>query len=285
MSQEQAKPRVALITGAGGRGGIGRAIALKLAASGIHVALTDIKRDASTLPPDELESGWQGIDSVAEEVRALGVEAFTRHCDLRAPDEIEALVAAVVGWHGHLDILVNNARALMGKDAVPVTDLALDVWEHFLAINTTAPFLMMKFAAQHMVERAAGGRIVTIGSDMSKRALANTAAYAASKFGVVGLTQAAAMDLAPHDITVNAVCPGPVRTNRFNYAEADKAQDLGQPLDVVRESGWDAKAQSIPLGRAASVDDVAHLVGFLTSAEGGYITGQAYNVNGGMFFH
>ena len=276
---------VALVSGAGGRGGIGRAIALVLARRGVHVALTDVERDPATLPPDERQADWQGIESVAAEVRACGVEAFTRHCDLRDPQQIEDLVAAVVGWHGQLDILVNNARALMGKDAVPVTQLSLDVWEQFFAINTTAPFLMIKAAASHMMQRGRGGRIVSIGSDMSKRALPNTAAYAASKFGVIGLTQAAAMDLAVHGITVNAVCPGPVRTNRFNYAEQDKAQSTGQPLDTVRESGWDAKGAAIPLGRAASVEDVAHLVGFLTSEEGGYITGQGYNVNGGMFFH
>lgn len=284
MSANTDKP-VALVTGAGGRGGIGRAIALVLARNGIHVALTDVERDASTLPPDEIQANWQGIESVAAEVRACGVEAFTQHCDLRDPQQIDALIAAVTGWQGHLDVLVNNARALMGKDVVPVTELSLDVWAQFLAINTTAPFLMIKAAAAHMVERDQGGRIVTIGSDMSKRALPNTAAYATSKFGVIGLTQAAAMDLAKHGITVNAVCPGPVRTNRFNYAEQDKARNLGQPLDAVRESGWDTKGAAIPLGRAPSVDDVAHLVGFLTSEEGGYITGQSYNVNGGMFFH
>ena len=285
MTDSSQSARVALVTGAGGRGGIGRAIALKLAARGVDVALTDVKRDPATLPPDEVGSDWHGIESVASEVRALGAKAFTQYCDLGNAAEIGTLVDAVVGWQGQLDILVNNARALMGKEAVPVTELSLDVWEHFLAINTTAPFLMIKASGRHMVARGAGGRIVTIGSDMSKRALPNTAAYAASKFGVVGLTQAAAMDLAPHGITVNAVCPGPVRTNRFNYAEQARADDLGQPLDVVREAGWDTKASAIPLGRAASVDDVAHLVSFLTSDEGSYITGQAYNVNGGMFFH
>jgi len=169
---------------------------------------------------------------VAAEVRAFGIEAFTQHCDLHDPQQIDALIAAVTGWQGHLDVLVNNAHALMGKDAVPVTELSLYVWAQFLAINTTAPFLLIKAAAAHMVE---GGRIVTIGSDMSKRALPNTAAYTTSKFGVIGLTQAAAMDLAKHGITVNAVCRGPVRTNRFNYAEQDKARNLGQPLDAVGE--------------------------------------------------
>ena len=93
------------------------------------------------------------------------------------------------------------------------------------------------------------------------------------------------MDLADDGITVNAVCPGPVRTNRFNYAERDKALASGDALEFVREKGWDDKGAAIPLGRPASVEDVAKMVGFLTSEDADYITGQGYNVNGGMFFH
>ncbi len=277
--------RVALITGAGGRGGIGRAIARALAADGIALALTDIRRDPDTLPPDEVACGWRGVDSVAEEARSLGVDARPFHCDLRDPDAIETLVASVVDAFGHVDVLVNNARALMGRDSRPVTDLSLEVWEGFLAINATAPFLLMRAVARRMVARGRGGRVVSIGSDMSKRALAKTAAYAASKFALIGLTQAAAMDLAPHGITVNAVCPGPVRTNRFNFAEKERADAEGVSLDVVREQGWDDKARAIPLGRPAAPEEVAALVAFLVSDRAGYVTGQAYNINGGMFFH
>ncbi|MEM7404322.1 MAG: SDR family oxidoreductase [Pseudomonadota bacterium] len=277
--------RVALITGAGGRGGIGRAIARELGSRGIDVVLTDVQRDPATLPPDEIASGWQGIDSVADELRAEGVDVLTRRCDLTEPAQIAHLVDRAVAWRGHIDILINNARALMGHDSAPVTDVPLDVWQRFLAINTTAPFLLIQHVAKHMLERGSGGRIVTIGSDMSKRARANTAAYAASKFGVFGLTQAAAHDLAHANITVNLVCPGPVRTNRFNFAESAHAEASGESLETVRERGWDNKAAGIPLGRAAAVEDVANLVGFLTSPEAAYITGQGYNINGGMFSH
>jgi len=285
MESESTEKRVALITGAGGRGGIGRAIAQALAREGVSLALTDVHRAPETLPPDELESGWRGVESVAEEARSLGVEAAAFYCDLRDSDAIDGLIRDVIGKLGHVDILVNNARALMGKDNEKVTDLPLEVWETFLAINATAPFLMIRSVARHMVERGMGGRIINIGSDMAKRALPKTAAYAASKFAVVGLTQAAALDLAPHDITVNAVCPGPVRTNRFNFAEKAKSDATGVPLDTVREQGWDEKGRTIPLGRAAQPEEVAALVAFLASAQGSYITGQAYNVNGGMFFH
>jgi len=284
-SNVPATPRVALVTGAGGRGGIGRAIARALARDGFTLALTDVRRDPDTLPPDEVASGWRGIESVAEEARALGVAAQTWWCDLRDPAAIAALVEEVVARLGHVDVLVNNARALMGRDSAPVTELALDVWETFIAINTTAPFLMMQAAARHMIARGRGGRIVSIGSDLSKRGLPRSAAYAASKFGLLGLTQSAALDLVDHGITVNAVCPGPVRTNRFNYAEKARADEAGLPLDEVREQGWDEKGKAIPMGRAAKPEEVAELVAFLASEKAGYITGQAYNVNGGMFFH
>ncbi len=285
MTAGASRGRVALITGAGGRGGIGRAIARALARDGVSLALTDLRRDPATLPPDEVASDWRGIDSVAEEARESGVEAGAFYCDLRDADAIEALVAAVASRFGSVDVLVNNARALMGQDALPVTELPLAVWEGFLAINATAPFLLMQAVGRRMINQGTGGRIVSIGSDMSKRALPSTAAYAASKFALIGLTQACALDLAAHGVTVNAVCPGPVRTNRFNYAEQARADAQGVPLEQVREQGWDDKAQMIPMGRPAKPEEVAELVAFLASDRAAHITGQAYNINGGMFFH
>ena len=285
MANDTAAARVALITGAGGRGGIGRAIARALANDGIALALSDVRRNPDTVPPDEVAANWRGIESVAEEVRAAGVEAEPFYCDLADADAIDTMVAAVVKRFGRIDILVNNARALMGKDRAPVTELSREVWNHFLAINTTAPFVLMQSCAQHMIERGEGGRIISTGSDMAKRGRAMGSAYAASKFALLGLTQSAAMDLAPHGITVNAVCPGPVRTNRFSYSDQSDAAAQGVPLDVVRERGWDEKGASIPLGRPADPEDVASMVAFLASDKASFITGQGYNINGGMFFH
>ena len=144
--------------GAGGRGGIGRAVAEALARDGISLALTDIERAPDTLPPDEVAAGWRGIESVAEELRVAGVDAETFVCDLTDPDAIERLVKDVAERFGRIDILVNNARALMGRDAEPVTDLPLEVWRTFLDVNTTAPFLLIRHAARHMIERGRGGR-------------------------------------------------------------------------------------------------------------------------------
>ena len=122
--------------------------------------------------------------------------------------------------------------------------------------------------------------------DMNKRAMANTAANAASKLALLGLTQATALeDLASYGITVNAVCPGPVRSNRFHYAETSRADEQRRPLDAVREQGWHEQARTIPLGRTAEPEQVAHLIVFLASDKASHITGRGDNINGGMFFH
>jgi NAD(P)-dependent dehydrogenase (short-subunit alcohol dehydrogenase family) len=277
--------KIALITGAGGMRGVGRATALKLAQQGADLALTDVHREPEDLPPGEIRHGWRGLDSVAEEVQALGRRCFTSPCDLGQSDQVQQLVQQVVGHYGHIDILVNNARAIIGRDKVPVTELSEDVWQHFLAINTTAVFLLTKLIGREMIRQGRGGRIINIASNASKQASARGAAYSASKFAVLGLTQASALDLAPYSITVNAVCPGPINTDRLSYWERARAEEEGIPLEdfrarIVKEAG-----QATPLGRIAEAEDVANMVCFLASEEAAFITGQAYNVNGGLLFH
>ena len=277
--------KVALITGAGGMRGIGRATVLKLAAQGVDIAVTDVHRPPEDLPPGEVRRQWRGIDSVAEEVEALGQRCQRVWCDLHDSEQIQAMVRQVAEHFGHIDILVNNARAIIGRDKVPVTELREDVWQHFLAINTTAVFLCTKFVGQIMVRQSQGGRIINIASDAAKRASAMGAAYAASKFAVLGLTQASALDLAPYGITVNAVCPGPVNTDRLSYWERAQAEAQGIPLEEFRAKIVAEAGQRTPLGRIAEPEDVAGLVAFLASDEARFITGQAYNVNGGSLFH
>ncbi|MBM3226987.1 MAG: SDR family NAD(P)-dependent oxidoreductase, partial [Candidatus Tectomicrobia bacterium] len=121
--------KVALITGAGGMKGIGRATALKLAAQGADIALTDLQRPPEDLPPGEVRLQWRGIDSVAEEVEALGRRCLRVWCDLGVSAQIQTMVQQVAEHYGRLDILVNNARAIIGRDKVPVTDLREDVWQ------------------------------------------------------------------------------------------------------------------------------------------------------------
>jgi NAD(P)-dependent dehydrogenase (short-subunit alcohol dehydrogenase family) len=277
--------KVALITGAGGMKGIGRATALKLAAQGAHIALTDVQRPSEDLPPGEIKTQWRGIDSVAEEVETHGRRCLRVWCDLNYSEQIQVMVRQVTEHFGHIDILVNNARAIIGRDKVPVTELREDVWQHFLAINTTAVFLCTKFVGQAMIRQGQGGRIVNIASDAAKRASAMGAAYSASKFAVLGLTQASALDLAPYGVTVNAVCPGPVNTDRLSYWERAQAETQGVPLEEFRARIVAEAGQRVPLGRIAESEDVANLVAFLVSDEARFITGQGYNVNGGLLFH
>ena len=277
--------KIALITGAGGMRGVGRATVMKLTGQGSDIALSDVRREVSDLPPAEIRNEWGGIETVSQEVQALGRRAVPIYCDLSDPNEIERLVERTMTEFGRIDILVNNARAIIGRDKVPVTQLDKEVWDHFLAINTTAVFLTTKAVAPHMIDSGRGGRIINIASNAGKQASANGAAYSASKFAVLGLTQATAMDLAPYNITVNAVCPGPINTDRMSYWERDKAQELGITQEEFRSQVVDSSAQGTPLGRIAESEDVANMVAFLAGGDASFITGQSYNVNGGQLFH
>ena len=136
-----------------------------------------------------------------------------------------------------------------------------------------------------MIKQGGGGRIINIASNASKQASAMGAAYSSSKFAVLGLTQASALDLAPHRITVNAVCPGPINTDRMSYWELSEAESKGITLEEFRSQIVQQAGQNTPLGRIAESEDVANMVAFLASDDSNFITGQAYNVNGGLLFH
>jgi 3-oxoacyl-[acyl-carrier protein] reductase/meso-butanediol dehydrogenase/(S,S)-butanediol dehydrogenase/diacetyl reductase len=248
------KDKIALITGAGGKKAVGRAIALKLAGLGASVVLTDLRLGPEDMHPDQVRTGWRGIESVAEEVHALGVRCLPVFSDLKDPRQIEDLVKQTVEHFGRIDILVNNARAIRGKDKVPITELSDEVWNYYFAIN-------------------------------SKRAMPMEAAYASSKFALIGLTQGAALDLARYGITVNAVCPGNINTDRLSYWECAQADSKGMSLQEFRAGLVSRMVAETPLGRIAEPEDVANLVAFLASDDASFITGQAYNVNGGVLFH
>ncbi|MDX1540623.1 MAG: SDR family oxidoreductase [Geminicoccaceae bacterium] len=274
--------KVAIVTGAGGMHGLGRAIASAFAREGAALALSDAPRGALPQPPPEVDAGWEGLTSVVEEARAAGADACGAEVDLKDAKAIDRFVDDVLARFGRLDILVNNHRALMGRDAVPMPELDEGVWREFFEINLHATFRLTQRAARAMIERGTAGRIVHIGSDMSRRALPRTAAYAATKFALLGFTQASALDLAEHRITVNTVCPGPIRTGRFSHRELAEAEKRGLSYEQIREEVLAGQAEAIPLGRVAEPAEVAELVAFLASERAGYITGQAVNVNGGM---
>ena len=259
--------KVALVTGAGRLRGIGRATALALAELGADVVVTGTGRDPSTYPEDEKKAGWRDVESTAEQIRAHGRRALTWTGDISKSEAVGRLVDSVTTTFGRLDVLVNNAAYPRGNDRVPLPDLDEDVWRKVLEIKLTGAFLLCKRIVPIMVQQK-WGRIINLSSVAGKRGSPNTAAYNAANFGIQGLTQSLAMEVARHGVTVNAVCPGTIDTAR---------------MDVLgRGDGWQRQLDRIPMGRAASDEEVAGLIGFLCSPAAAFMTGQSINIDGGV---
>ena len=260
--------KVALVTGAGRMRSIGRSIAVELARAGCHLVLTGTGRDPARYPEDEQQAGWRDIESVANEVRGLGVEAVTVVSDVSDDAAVERLGDQIIDRFGRVDILVNNAGAARGEDRQPVVELDPQAWRTVIDVNLTGSFLVSRTMARHMIAAGRGGSIVNISSIAGKRLSPNTAAYAASKAGLHALTACMAQEVAAQAIRVNAICPGIIDTSRMD--------DLG------RSEAWDDMIRTlVPLGRAGTGRDVAATVIYLCSDEGAWVTGQAWNVDGG----
>ncbi|MER6175075.1 SDR family NAD(P)-dependent oxidoreductase [Streptosporangium sp. NPDC001681] len=261
--------KVALVTGAARMRSIGRSIALGLAGAGCDVAVTGTDRPPEAFPEHERNAGWQGLASVATEIAALGRRCVTITTDGAANEENAGRVLdeAVRGL-GRVDILVNNAAASRGADRVSVAGLDPAVWDTVIGTNLTGSFQLSRVVARHLLARKEGGSIVNISSIGGKLMGARTAAYSASKAGLHALTSAMAQELGPEGIRVNAVCPGIVRTSR---------------LDDLPDEAWDRIIETtVPLRRAGDPGDVANLVVFLCSDQGSWVTGQAWNIDGGQ---
>jgi NAD(P)-dependent dehydrogenase (short-subunit alcohol dehydrogenase family) len=271
--------KVAMVTGCSGERGIGRAIARRLAADGADLVLTS---SGTRLAINQPTSGWGGLEAVAKEVRDAGRRALTVSLDVRSAAQIADAIDRTLRQFGRLDILVNNAAAPAGADRVPVTQLSEEAWDIVLDVNLKGTFLCSKAAANAMLAQNIRGRIINVGSDNSKVGQPRLAAYCASKFGLVGFTQALAMELAPVGITVNTVCPGPVDTERVDHygRREDGTYDEGRRAARIAQL-----SAATPLGRLATPQDVAALTAFLASDEAEYITGQAINLVGGLIMH
>lgn len=258
--------KVAIVTGAGRRRGIGRATALVLAEMGADVVVTGTGRDPSTFPEDEQEVGWRDIESVADEIRELGVQALPLVVDVSDGAQVDRMVAQTVAELGRLDIIVNNAAAPYGEDRKPLLEVDADVFKRVIDIKVGGTFLCCRAAAAQMVKQGDGGRIINLSSIAGKRGMANTSAYNAANFAVDGFTQAIAKELAVHGITANSVCPGLIGTSR---------------MDVMAQAAWDARVAANPMGRVGADSEVAEVIGFLATPRASYINGEAINVNGG----
>ncbi|MBI4289128.1 MAG: 3-oxoacyl-ACP reductase FabG [Chloroflexi bacterium] len=240
--------KVAIVTGSGR--GIGRAIALALASTGANIAVADV------LTPD--------IDKTVGELQQMGRKAIGVTTDITKRDQVENLVSRTVKELGTVDILVNNAGILR---VGPLLDMKEETWDKVMDTNLKAYFLCSQAAGRVMADKKKGC-IISTASIAGLKFVGNSAVYAVSKAGVVMLTRAMAVELAPYNIRVNAVAPGIVQTHLMRA--------------VFENPEWvKTRVSRIPLGRQAQPEDIAKVVVFLASDAAGYVTGQTIVADGG----
>lgn len=252
--------KVAVITG--GDRGIGLAIAERFVSEGAKVALISVDPK---------------VEAAAESLRQQGHQAIGLIADVTDKAQVRAFYAAVAEQLGEVDISVQNAGVIT---IAKLEELDEDAWDKVLAVNTKGVFLCCQEAAIRMRAAGKSGRLINTASGQARQGFIYTPHYAASKFGVIGLTQSLAKELAKTGITVNAFCPGIVATDMWSYNDSAWGKLLGdyKPGELMQQ--W---IDAIPMGRAASGADVAGAVSFLASDDASYVTGQSINVDGGMF--
>jgi meso-butanediol dehydrogenase/(S,S)-butanediol dehydrogenase/diacetyl reductase len=256
--------RTCVVTGAGR--GIGRAIAARLAQEGANVVIADIDPDGATRAAREIATEGGGP--------AIGVA-----CDVADRSSVQAAIGAAVERFGRLDVMFNNAGV---SQTVRFLDTTEDDWERIMRVNGRGVLLGMQEAVHQFKRQGGGGKIVNTASIAGKSGFPLFAAYSASKFAVIGLTQAGARALAEDEVTVNAFCPGVVTTELWDQLDDEfiaigETQRKGEALESF--------GAGILAGRLSTPDDITGLALFLASSDSDYITGQAINVDGGMIFH
>jgi NAD(P)-dependent dehydrogenase (short-subunit alcohol dehydrogenase family) len=252
--------RIALITGAGS--GIGRAMALKFAQEGADIIIADWNLEAA--------------QDTAKNIEELGRKSLAMKTNISKMSEVQNMVNNVYEAFERVDILVNNAGIFPTGD--PLVKLQEEVFDQCVAINLRGTYLCSKYMGQKMLrqkkmsESELRGKIINLSSMAGKEGFALSSVYCATKFAVLGLTQAMAKEVAPR-MTVNAICPGIIKTPLWGRAE-ERLAELPPVMKV-----------NIYMQRIGTPEDVTPLAVFLASAESDYITGQAFNVTGGIVFH
>ncbi|WP_129668761.1 SDR family oxidoreductase [Phytoactinopolyspora endophytica] len=253
--------RVAIVTGAAG--GIGRAIARRLARDGLHVTVSD------------LESKQRQLDQIAGEIAEFGVRSHAVTADVSDADSVGRMVTTTVDELGGLDVMVANAGIVT---PVPLLDLSTQEWDRVMSVNARGTLLCYQAAARQLIRQGRGGKIIGAASVAAHQSSALVGHYSASKFAVRSLTQAAALEWAEHGITVNAYSPGLVHTTMWDDLDEEIVSlQGGEPGDVIRSA-----VPEIPLGRVQRPEDVAGLVSYLASHDADYMTGQSVIIDGGM---
>jgi NAD(P)-dependent dehydrogenase (short-subunit alcohol dehydrogenase family) len=269
--------KVALVTGAARRRGIGRATAVRLASEGADVACLDIARPYQSFPGHGVATDDE-LEEVVAEIQAMGRRACAVRADVSSWDEVHAAVDAASDALGRIDLVANVAGgASLGAGAGPLLALTEPEWDLVLDVNLKGTWMVSRACAAKMVGQGGGGRIVNVSSQAGKRAFPFLGAYCAAKAGVILLTQTLAVELGPMGITVNAVCPGTVDTDLLNK---DHQMEQAMAMAPGGLEGW--LQREIPLGRLELAEDVAASIAFLMSDDASYITGEALNVSGGQ---
>ncbi len=256
--------KVALVTG--GAQGLGEAICANLAANGCKVAVVDLN--------------GEGAQQVADAVAAkYGVETLGCGCDITNEGDVQAVFGQVEGKWGRLDVCVANAGILISG---PVTEFDVNKWRKVVDVNLVGYMVVAKHAAIMMIA-GGGGSIIQINSKSGKTGSSKNSAYAASKFGGIGLTQSLALELAEHGIRVNSLCPGNLLDSPLwkDSLYEQYAARWGKTVEEVRQMYVD----KVPMKRGCTYADVCGLLVYLASDESGYVTGQALNVDGGQTMH
>jgi acetoin reductase-like protein len=250
--------KVAIITGAGR--GIGKGIVLKFAQEGAKVVVAEIDSQAAK--------------DAAEEIQKANGQARWIKTDVTKKAEVEAMVAFALKEFGQIDILVNNAGIVLAGSFLDFTE---EDWDRIIAVNLKGVVFCTQAVVREMMKRKSG-KIINIASRLGKVGGPYVASYTATKFAVIGLTQSNALEFAPH-ITVNALCPGIVLTEMWDYLSRVLGEIRGvAPEDIIKQR----ITQQVPMGRGQYPEDVAKVALFLASSDADYITGQALNDSGGQ---